>query len=65
MKMKQYHQAQNDRWYEHYLNSEKLLSEAEDIIRTIEAKALEYISDETRRAEITKIVDDFWRGARS
>jgi hypothetical protein len=34
----------------------------EDVIRQVEAVALEYVSDETARMEIIKIVDDALRG---
>jgi len=64
MRTKNYYEAQNDRWYEHYLNSEKLLSEMEDTLRAVEALALENITDETIRAKIVKMVDDIWRGKR-
>ena len=66
MKMKQAHywEAQEQRWYNQYLNSEKLLSEMEDVLRAVEALALENITDEAVRAKIVKMVDDIWRGAR-
>jgi hypothetical protein len=35
----------------------------EDVIRQVESVALEYVSDETARMEIIKIVDDALRGA--
>ena len=67
MKMKQAHywEAQEQRWYNQYLNSEKLLSEMEDTLRAVEALALENITDEVVRAKIVKMVDDIWRGART
>jgi hypothetical protein len=67
MKMKQAHywEAQEQRWYNQYLNSEKLLSEVEDVLRAVEALALENITDEAVRAKIVKMVDDIWRGART
>jgi hypothetical protein len=34
----------------------------EDVIRQVEAVALEYVSDETVRMEIIKIVDNALRG---
>jgi hypothetical protein len=34
----------------------------EDVIRQVESVALEYVSDETARIEIIKIVDDALRG---
>ena len=61
--MKDFHQTQNENWYEHYLSSEGRLSQMEDVIRQVESVALEYVSDETARMEIIKIVDDALRGA--
>jgi hypothetical protein len=34
----------------------------EDVIRQVESVALEYVSDETARIKIIKIVDDALRG---
>jgi hypothetical protein len=34
----------------------------EDVIRQVESVALEYVSDETARIEIIKIVDEALRG---
>ena len=65
MKMAHYWEAQEQRWYNQYLNSEKLLSEVEDVLRAVEALALENITDEAVRAKIVKMVDDIWRGART
>jgi hypothetical protein len=64
MKMAHYWEAQEQRWYNQYLNSEKLLSEVEDVLRAVEALALENITDEAVRAQIVKMVDDIWRGKR-
>jgi hypothetical protein len=64
MKQAHYWEAQEQRWYNQYLNSEKLLSEVEDVLRAVEALALENITDEVVRAKIVKMVDDIWRGAR-
>ena len=65
MKMAHYWEAQEQRWYNQYLNSEKLLSEMEDVLRAVETLALENITDEAVRAKIVKMVDDIWRGART
>jgi hypothetical protein len=65
MKMAHYWEAQEQRWYNQYLNSEKLLSEVEDVLRAVEALALENITDEVVRAKIVKMVDDIWRGSRT
>lgn len=65
MKTKSFYESQDEQWHKHYLSSEKLLSEMEDALRAVESVALEYISDETARAEIIKIIDNVWRGKRS
>ena len=62
MRMKGFLEAQNDRWHEHYLSSEARLAQMEDAMRQIESVALEYVSDETARMEIIKIVDETLRG---
>jgi len=61
MKMKHYHETQNDRWYEHYLNSEKLLSEVETALYQVEVIALDHIKDPATRKEITDITASIWR----
>ena len=65
MRTKNYHEAQNDRWHEHYLNSEKLLSEMEDTLHHLEALALRYITDEEGRKAVKHLVDAVWRGERT
>ena len=62
MRVKDFHQTQNENWYEHYLSSEGRLAQMEDVIRQVESVALEYVSDETARIEIIKIVDNALRG---
>ena len=62
MRVKDFHQTQNENWYEHYLSSEGRLAQMEDVIRQVESVALEYVSDETARIEIIKIVDEALRG---
>ena len=62
MRLKDFHQKQNENWYEHYLSSEARLSQMEDVIRQVESVALEYVSDETARMEIIKIGDEALRG---
>jgi len=64
MKMAHYWEAQEQRWYEHYMASEKLLDEMETTLRALETLALDHITDEAVRAQIVKMVDDIWRGAR-
>jgi hypothetical protein len=61
MKMKHYHETQNDRWYEHYLNSEKLLSDVETALYQLEAIALDNIKNPAVRKEITRITAGVWR----
>ena len=61
MRMKQYHEAQNDRWYEQYLNSEKLLSELETVLYQLEVIALDNIRDPAIRKEITALTASIWR----
>ena len=65
MRTKNYHEAQNDRWHEQYLNSEKLLSEMEDTLHHLEALALRYIIDEEGRKAVKHLVDAVWRGERT
>jgi hypothetical protein len=65
MKTKNYYEAQNDRWHEHYLNSEKLLSEMEDTLYQLEALALRYITDEEGRKAVKNLVDAVWWGERT
>jgi len=62
VRVKDFHQTQNENWYEHYLSSEGRLAQMEDVIRQVESVALEYVSDETARMEIIKIVDEALRG---
>jgi hypothetical protein len=62
VRVKDFHQTQNENWYEHYLSSEGRLAQMEDVIRQVESVALEYVSDETARIEIIKIVDNALRG---
>ena len=61
MNMKHYHETQNDRWYEHYLSSEKLLSEVETALYQLEVIALDNIRDPAVRKEITELTASIWR----
>jgi hypothetical protein len=61
MKMKHYFESQNDRWYEQYLNSEKLLSELETVLYQLEVIALDNIQDPAVRKEITELTASIWR----
>ena len=62
--MAHYWEAQEQRWYEQYLASEKLLDEMETTLRALETLALDHITDEAVRDQIGKMVDDIWRGKR-
>jgi len=64
MRMKHYHEVQNDRWHEQYLDSQKMVNELEEAILHLETLALKYITDEPARAAIKQIVDNVWRGKR-
>lgn len=64
MKMKHYHEAQNEQWHEQYLNTEKLLYETECALCKLEHLALQHISDETVRADIGKIVNGVFKGVK-
>jgi len=65
MKMAHYWQTQEDRWYKQWEESQKLINELETTISRLECIALVHIEDEQVRAEIKKLVDHVWRGARS
>jgi hypothetical protein len=60
--MKGFLETQNERWHEHYLSSEARLAKMEQAMRQVESVALEYVSDETARMQIIKIVDEALRG---
>lgn len=64
MKMAHYWQAQEDRWYKQWEDSQKLIDELEATISRVESIALVHIEDEQVRAEIKKLVDAVWRGKR-
>jgi hypothetical protein len=66
MKQKQVHYwaAQEQRWHDKWLESQQMIDELEGAISQIEALSLQHITDEAVRAQITKIVDVVWRGAR-
>lgn len=63
-RMAHYWEAQEQRWYEQYMASEKLLDEMETTLRAVEALALAHVTDAAVRDQIGKMVDDIWRGAR-
>jgi hypothetical protein len=62
--MKHYHEVQNDRWYEQYLESQKTINELEEALLNIETLALKSIIDEPVRDAIKQIVASVWRGTR-
>jgi len=64
MRMKHYHEAQNDRWHEQYLESQKMVNELEEALLNIETLALKFIIDEPVRDAIKQIVNSVWRGKR-
>lgn len=64
MRMKHYHEVQNDRWYEQYLESQKTINELEEALLNIETLALKSIIDEPVRDAIKQIVNSVWRGTR-
>lgn len=64
MNMAQYWAKQEQRWYEQYLQAEKTIDEMETAIRQIEDLAFKHIHDAEVRNQISKIVDQVWRGAR-
>lgn len=64
MNMAQYWAKQEQRWYEQYLQAEKTIDEMETAIRQIEDLAFKHIHDSEVREQISKIVDQVWRGAR-
>ena len=64
MKTKSYFELQNERWYEQYLECEKMIVELESTLINIEAVALKHITDEEVRKVIKGLVDAVWHGAR-
>jgi len=64
MRMKHYHEVQNDRWHEQYLESQKTINELEEALLNIETLALKSIIDEPVRDAIKQIVNSVWRGTR-
>ena len=62
--MKHYHEVQNDRWYEQYLESQKTINDLEEALLNIETLALKSIIDEPVRDAIKQIVASVWPGTR-
>ena len=64
MRMAHYWETQEKRWYEQYLESEKMVAELESTLISVEAVALKHIADEEARKVIKGLVDAVWHGAR-
>lgn len=59
-----YWAVQEQRWHDKWLVAQQMLDELETALRQVEDIALRNITDESVRAEISKIVNHVWRGAR-
>jgi hypothetical protein len=64
MKQAHYWEAQEQRWYNQYLEAEKTLDAMERAISELEIIALNNIFDEAVKDQIRKLVDSVWRGKR-
>jgi hypothetical protein len=64
MKQAHYWEAQEQRWYNQYLEVEKTLDAMEQAISELEIIALNNIYDEAVKDQIRKLVDSVWRGKR-
>ena len=64
MKQAHYWEAQEQRWYNQYLEAEKTLDEMERAISELEIIALNNIFDEAVKDQVRKLVDSVWRGKR-
>jgi hypothetical protein len=65
MKQAHYWEAQEQRWYNQYLEAEKLLDQMETALRRLEDLAFKHIDDPNVRKQVSEIVDEVWRGART
>ena len=65
MKQAHYWEAQEQRWYQQYLEAEKTLNEMERAIAELEIIALNNIFDEAVKDQVRKLVDAVWRGKRA
>jgi len=63
-KQAHYWEAQEQRWYQQYLEAEKTLGEMEQAISALEIIALNNIFDEAVKDQVRKLVDAVWRGKR-
>ena len=59
-----YWEAQEQRWYQQYLEAEKTLDEMEQALSALEIIALNNIFDEAVKDQVRKLVDSVWRGKR-
>jgi hypothetical protein len=64
MKRAHYWEAQEQRWYNQYLETEKTLDEMEQALSALEILALNNIFDEAVKDQVRKLVDAVWRGKR-
>jgi len=64
MKRAHYWEAQEQRWYNQYLETEKTLDEMEQALSALEILALNNIFDEAVKDQVRKLVDSVWRGKR-
>ena len=64
MKRAHYWEAQEQRWYNQYLEAEKTLDEMEQALSALEILALNNIFDEAVKDQVRKLVDAVWRGKR-
>jgi hypothetical protein len=64
MKQAHYWEAQEQRWYQQYLEAEKTLNEMERAITELEIIALNHIFDEAVKDQVRKLVNAVWRGKR-
>ena len=64
MRQAHYWEAQEKRWYDQWVESEKTLDEMERAISELEVIALNNIYDEAVKDQIRKLVDKVWRGKR-
>jgi len=64
MRMAHYWEQQEQRWHQQYLQAEKTINEMETALRRIEDIVFRNVDDAAVREEVSKIVDEVWRGAR-
>jgi hypothetical protein len=64
MRQAHYWEAQEKRWYDQWVESEKTLDEMEQALSALEILALNNIFDEAVKDQVRKLVDAVWRGKR-